>query len=153
MFVLLLSLLAPLATTLCYAFQSKCAVIKRSPPVLPLSSSLKSYTSSISTESKKMTEYMQQLKIVSPSEVTAMRFDPVDPTARDQASAILKDVRENGIDGLLTQAAKLGDIPSKDAKYTYSQEELADAFKSLDSEQQVCMPLLPPTFFAPFLKF
>ena len=83
------------------------------------------------------TEYNQQLKVVSPSDVKAMRFDPVDPTAREQASAILKEVREKGVDGLLTQASKLGDIPNKDAKYIYNKVDLEDAFKSLDIEQQV----------------
>ena len=83
------------------------------------------------------TEYNQQLKVVSPSDVKAMRFDPVDPTAREQASAILKEVREKGLDGLLTQASKLGDIPNKDAKYIYNKVDLEDAFKSLDIEQQV----------------
>lgn len=82
-------------------------------------------------------EYKQQLKVVSPSDVKAMRFDPVDPTAREQASAILKEVRDKGIDGLLTQATKLGDIPSKDAKYLYDKADLEKAFKSLDTEQQV----------------
>ena len=88
------------------------------------------------------TEYKQQLKIVSPSDIQAMRFDPVDPTARDQASVILKEVREKRLDGLLEQATKLGDIPSKESKYMYNQADLEEAFKSLDSEQQVGRKLI-----------
>ena len=65
-----------------------------------------------------------------------MRFDPVDPVARDQAYAILKQVREEGLEGLISQAVKLGDIPSKDSKDLYSKSDLEDAFLSLDPEAQ-----------------
>ena len=33
------------------------------------------------------------LKIVTPAEVSAMHFDPVDPKAREQAAAILETVK------------------------------------------------------------
>ena len=84
--------------------------------------------------------YPPLLKTVSPSEVKSMRFDPVDPTAKEQASAILKEVKEKGLDGLLEQAVSFGDIRSKDAKYIYSKADLEEAFRSLDAEQQVEQP-------------
>jgi hypothetical protein len=35
------------------------------------------------------------LKIVTPVEVSAMHFDPVDPKAREQAAAILETVKQS----------------------------------------------------------
>ena len=57
-----------------------------------------------------------RLKIVSPSDVKGMIFDPVDPTARVQAAAILKEVKDDGLPGLVACALRLGDIQSADAK-------------------------------------
>ena len=64
-----------------------------------------------------------KLKIVSPSDVKGMVFDPVDPTARLQAAAILKEVKDNGLAGLVACALRLGDIQSADAKLFYDKTE------------------------------
>lgn len=80
--------------------------------------------------------YSAKLRIVSPSDVTAMRFDPVDPKAREQAAAILQQVKDGGEPALIEQAVKFGDIQSKDSKYLYTKEDLATAFASLDIEAQ-----------------
>eukprot|EP01041_Mallomonas_annulata_P004770 gene4770-9493_t len=74
---------------------------------------------------------LPQLKIVTPAEVSAMRFDPVDPVARTQAESILKIVRENGYAGLLEQAVRLGDIESIESKVIYDKNDLEIAFNSL----------------------
>jgi phosphoribosyl-ATP pyrophosphohydrolase/phosphoribosyl-AMP cyclohydrolase/histidinol dehydrogenase len=76
------------------------------------------------------------LKIVSPSDVKAMHFDPVDPTARDQAAAILKEVKEKGMEGLVSVALRLRDIESAESKLFYDKEDLAKAFDALDKEAQ-----------------
>jgi histidinol dehydrogenase len=71
------------------------------------------------------------LKIVSPADVKAMYFDPVDPTARDQAAAILKEVKENGLEGLISCAVRLRDIETKDSKLFYDRNDLKAAFDNL----------------------
>lgn len=73
-----------------------------------------------------------KLKIVSPSDVKGMIFDPVDATAREQAAAILKEVREGGLSSLAAVALRLGDIKSLDAKLFYDKHDLAAAFEALD---------------------
>ena len=60
------------------------------------------------------------LKIVSPSDVSTMTFDPVDPLARDQASDILKTVKDKRLDGLIEVAVRLKDIETKDSKLFYT---------------------------------
>ena len=50
------------------------------------------------------------LKIVTPNDVKAMVFDPVDPLAREQAAAILKEVQTKGLNGLIETAVRLKDI-------------------------------------------
>jgi phosphoribosyl-ATP pyrophosphohydrolase/phosphoribosyl-AMP cyclohydrolase/histidinol dehydrogenase len=80
--------------------------------------------------------YSAKLRVVSPSDVTAMRFDPVDPKAREQAAVILQKVKEGGVPALIEQAVQFGDIATKDAQYLYSKEDLAKAFASLDAEAQ-----------------
>ena len=81
-------------------------------------------SSSASTEPK--------LRIVSPADVKGMIFDPVDPTARDQAAAILKEVKDNGIDGLIACAVRLKDIESSDSKLFYDKSDLEKSFLELD---------------------
>ena len=83
-----------------------------------------------------MTDKEPTLKIVAPEEVRAMRFDPVDPQARNQAAEILKQVREKGQDGLLEVATRLGDIESVDAKFFYTRDDLKNAFDLLDATAQ-----------------
>ena len=76
------------------------------------------------------------LRLISPDEVTGMIFDPVDPTARDQAAAILKEVKEKGLEGLLDVAVRLKDVENREAKLFYDKAELAEAFKALDEKDQ-----------------
>ena len=81
-----------------------------------------------------------KLKIVSPSDVKGMIFDPVDATAREQAAAILKEVREGGLSSLTAVALRLGDIKTLDAKLFYDKDDLAAAFEALDvSAREVLM--------------
>lgn len=71
------------------------------------------------------------LKIVSPAEVDTLHLDPVDVRAKEQASAILAEVKSSGLDGLLDVAVRLKDIESKDSKYCYSRDECKAAFDGL----------------------
>ena len=71
-----------------------------------------------------------------------MRFDPVDPMAREQASSILACVRDFGKEGLLNEAVRLKDIISKEDKYLYSRNDLEEAFKSLPAAEQVHLCVL-----------
>lgn len=74
------------------------------------------------------------LKLVSPAEVAGMHFDPVDPKAREQAAAILKTVKDEGMKGLLETAVRLKDLETIDSKLFYSREDLKEAFDKLDSD-------------------
>ena len=77
-----------------------------------------------------------KLRIVGPSDVKSMRFDPVDPIARDQAAAIIKEVKDGGITGLISVAVRLNDIPDASSKYFYNREDLKLAFEQLDEHTQ-----------------
>lgn len=78
------------------------------------------------------------LKKVSVNEVKGMYFDPVDGKAREQAAAILADLKADGMDGLLSNAVRLGDIKSKEDKVMYTPAELKAAFDALsETDQQV----------------
>jgi hypothetical protein len=78
-----------------------------------------------------------QLKLVSENDITSMRFDPVDPIARDQSAHILNEVKSKGLDGLINQSIKLGDLESSTSKYLYDKKDLEKAFASLDEKSQV----------------
>ena len=77
------------------------------------------------------------LKIVSIEDVKGMRFDPVDAIARVQAQEILNTVKQDGMEGLLDVAVRLGDIESKETKIFYDKESLKSAFDSLDEKSKV----------------
>jgi phosphoribosyl-ATP pyrophosphohydrolase/phosphoribosyl-AMP cyclohydrolase/histidinol dehydrogenase len=77
---------------------------------------------------------MPKLKIVSPSEVKSMTFDPVDPTARTQAAEILKTVKEKGMDGLIETAVRLKDIEKPTSKIFYDKADLEEAFNAIDED-------------------
>ena len=76
------------------------------------------------------------LRVLTPEDVQAMTFDPVDPVARDQAAAILQEVREHRYEGLLNVAVRLRDIESRESKVFYSKEDLAKAFAEVDIKTQ-----------------
>jgi len=77
-----------------------------------------------------------ELRIVTSNEVNIMKFDPVDPTARKQAEDILNDVRLNGVNGILGQATRLGDIASTSSKVIYDKTDLEEAFNSLSLDSK-----------------
>ena len=76
------------------------------------------------------------LKLVTPDEVTGMAFDPVDPVARTQAAAILQEVREKGVDGLIDVAVRLKDIETRESKLVYDRADLERAFFELPEEER-----------------
>jgi len=76
------------------------------------------------------------LRIVAPGDVKGMLFDPVDPVARDQAAALLQEVREKKLVGLIDCAVKLKDIESREAKLFYDKDDLKEAFDALDTAAQ-----------------
>ena len=78
------------------------------------------------------------LKLLKPADVTVEMIDPVVPSARDQAAAIMKDVQENGFAGLRRQAEKLGDV-KEGAPLIIGKAELKSAFDALDSEEQALL--------------
>ena len=81
-------------------------------------------------------EVIPVLKYVTPGDVKAMVFDPVDPTARDQAASILNEVRTRGLDGLIDTAVRLKDIETTTSKLFYDKNDLKVAFDALDEESK-----------------
>ena len=77
-----------------------------------------------------------KLKIVSPEDVKGMIFDPVDPTARDQAASILSEVKSGGLEGLISVAVRLKDIETPQSKVFYDKADLAAEYEKLDEESQ-----------------
>eukprot|EP01031_Cornospumella_fuschlensis_P034196 gene34196-41394_t len=83
---------------------------------------------------------MTVLPVITPDDVKALSFDPVDPVAREQAAAILREVREKGTQGLVDVAVRLRDIDAANAKLFYSREELKVAFDQLpEGERHVLL--------------
>lgn len=77
---------------------------------------------------------MEGLRRLSPNEVRALRFDPVDPKARDQAAEILATVREKKLDGLISEAVRLRDIDNASSKLFYTPAELKEEYEKLDED-------------------
>lgn len=70
--------------------------------------------------------------------MASFAYDPVDPAALQDATAIVNDVRDNGEPALHKHAARLGDVPSEDAPLLVGQDALKAAFDALPlNEQQV----------------
>ena len=78
------------------------------------------------------------LRTITADEIPAAFFEPVDPTAREQALVIVKEVKANGVEGLLKYAVKLGDLPEGERKYSVSKEELKAAYDASAPELQAC---------------
>jgi len=80
------------------------------------------------------------LNRITPDKVTLEIKDPVDPTALEQAKAILSELRgSNGmVDGnkLLEVSKRLGDIPSDATSFTVSKEECKAAFDGLPEQDR-----------------
>jgi histidinol dehydrogenase len=72
------------------------------------------------------------LKQLSPADVKSLKFDPVDATAREQAAAIIQEVKSKGNQGLIEVAVRLRDIESSDAKLYYDREDLKKIYESAD---------------------
>ena len=79
---------------------------------------------------------MGRLRIVRPSDVVFEKTDPVDATARSQASALMREVKEGGFGGLLDVAVRLRDIESKESKVMYSREDLKVAFDAMSENER-----------------
>lgn len=79
------------------------------------------------------------LKILSASDVKELKFDPVDPVARDQAAAIIEEVKQRGLEGLIDVAVRLKDIESVSSKIIYDRNDLKQAFESLETNSQVVL--------------
>lgn len=79
---------------------------------------------------------MDTLRVVGPDEVQSLQLDPVDPVARDQAAAIIAEVRQKGAAGLIEVAHRLRDIESLNAQIYFSREDLRKAFDTLDAATQ-----------------
>ena len=58
------------------------------------------------------------LKLVRPADVQKELQDPVIPSAREQAAAILKEVREGGEKALVSVAVRLKDIQEGIFRFT-----------------------------------
>jgi phosphoribosyl-ATP pyrophosphohydrolase/phosphoribosyl-AMP cyclohydrolase/histidinol dehydrogenase len=76
------------------------------------------------------------LRRISPSEVHAARASCVDSETLSAAHAIVNDVRLRDKKGLLDQAVRLGDLPSKDAPFLIDRSELENAFNNIPVSQQ-----------------
>lgn len=76
------------------------------------------------------------LKIISPEEVESEDFEPVDPKAREQALAILTEVKTGGEAGFLAVARRFKEIAPDSSKYLLDRDELKKAFEGLPKEQQ-----------------
>ena len=68
-----------------------------------------------------------------------MQFDPVDPIARDQASILLKEVKDNKLKGLISCAVRLKDIEHEESKLFYTKEDLKNAFDEIDEHSRLVL--------------
>jgi histidinol dehydrogenase len=81
-------------------------------------------------------EEMPQLRVIKPDEVTSEDFEPVEPAAREQAAAILADIKANGETALLKYARRFKEVAEDSKSYILGREELKKAFDNLPAEQQ-----------------
>ncbi|CAH0474340.1 unnamed protein product [Peronospora belbahrii] len=76
------------------------------------------------------------LKQITPTDVASFAYDPVDPTALEDAKLIVNDVRYKGILGLKEHAVRLGDVSDENVPLLVSQSDLKKAFDTLPEDQQ-----------------
>ena len=79
-----------------------------------------------------------------PSEVTLEIKDPVDPTALDQARAILNELRPStqtscSSDALLSIAKRLGDIPPESTSYIVPPSQCLEAYNNLTTDERTSL--------------
>eukprot|EP00928_Gymnodinium_smaydae_P054107 TRINITY_DN37939_c0_g1_i1.p1 TRINITY_DN37939_c0_g1~~TRINITY_DN37939_c0_g1_i1.p1 ORF type:complete len:437 (-),score=91.03 TRINITY_DN37939_c0_g1_i1:45-1355(-) len=79
---------------------------------------------------------MPALRTIRPDEVEDQSFEPVDAKAREQALAIITEVRTDGVDGLLRCAWRFRELPEGSRKYMLDRDELQAAFNSLPEDQR-----------------
>lgn len=81
-------------------------------------------------------EDMPQLRTITPQEVEDQDFEPVEPQAREQALAILNDIKANGQEALLKYGRRFGEVAGDSSTLVLGREELKKAFDALPEEQQ-----------------
>mmetsp|Transcript_51408 Transcript_51408/g.144862 ORF Transcript_51408/g.144862 Transcript_51408/m.144862 type:complete len:441 (-) Transcript_51408:81-1403(-) len=81
-------------------------------------------------------EDIPELRTIGPDDVVLENFEPVDAAAREQALAIINDVKAQGEEGLLKHARRFGEVPEGSAKYVLSREELRASFEALPEGQR-----------------
>ena len=79
---------------------------------------------------------MPTLRTISADELPASFFEPVDPKAREQALAIIEDVKATGEEGVLKHAWRLNDLPEGNRKFMMTRDELKTAYDAVDPELQ-----------------
>lgn len=80
------------------------------------------------------------LRILTPDEVQKVENDPVDPVAREQAKAIIDDIKANGVEALKATAVRLGDIEeAKKDEFVLTPAQLKEAFDALPADQQALL--------------
>ena len=84
------------------------------------------------------------LKSLQPSEVQLELKDPVDPTALQQAKAIINDILTESKQSveetkLLNVAQKFGDVPKDATSVLISKETCQQAFDSLEKQEQTSL--------------
>ena len=94
----------------------------------------------VSSSSLKMSASAEPvLTIVTPEEVKTLHQNPVDEKAKEQAAAILKEVNDGGLDGLLNVAVRLRDLETKTSKAFYGRDDLKAAYDALGEENRALL--------------
>jgi histidinol dehydrogenase len=83
-----------------------------------------------------MADICNGLRLISPKEVRAFAYDPVEPLALEQARSIVADVRVRGQAAVREHAVRLGDIPSVEAPLLFTRDDMKRAFEALPVAQQ-----------------
>lgn len=79
---------------------------------------------------------MPDLRTITPEDVEDQNFEPVEPKAREQALAILNDIKENGEAATLKYARQFGEVAAGSSSYILGREELKKAFEGLPEDQR-----------------
>ena len=95
-----------------------------------------SATIEIGVQEVLLTSKMPTLRTISADELPASFFEPVDPKAREQALAIIEDVKATGEEGVLKHAWRLNDLPEGNRKFMMTRDELKTAYDAVDPELQ-----------------
>lgn len=99
-------------------------------------------STSLTTTHRKMTTTSEVLNRVTPDKVALEIKDPVDPTALEQAKAIIGELVEGGFVGpanLLKVAKRLGDAPEDATDVYVSKEACKKAFEGLSDTERTAL--------------